>query len=471
MPYDEGPGQDDRERRLAALRDIAAQADQNNAPTERMPGVAAPRQSPPRGGRRLPAWALVALVIVVVGAAGGAWAILRGRAPAAPAVVAMPATRTVDLTKDGVYCPTQPLWSPDGTRIAMFSSLINCASGGEMRPAITVIDARSGKLVMNIPLNRALAAQGLTQNWFTPQFAWSPDGKSLAFAVNYSGNFIPTAVIPHGLAVVTVPGGKVTYYPDTKPLPKLTMASTLIFDMRTGALAHVITDLPYARVYSWSADGTLAPDPAGTISFWQPGSIQPALANLPSGASVPSNSPLLKPRAFYYVASAALWSPDGRYVALPATLGARLMGGNDPKSTLAAGDNCPDLLLLACKGTTQVAAPNAGFAAALAAAEAGYNPLAQSFTIWNSMDVAPRADGKEVAALLPGQGFDVSAAKITVTIFDSATGAKSHALSVERVNVNVSGGGATPALAWSPRGASLALANFGDSTITIWRAA
>ncbi|MDE3230159.1 MAG: hypothetical protein KGO05_09770, partial [Chloroflexota bacterium] len=81
MPHDPEAAQDDRERRLAALRDIAAQADQNNAPTERMPGVPTPRQHSPLGRRRFPAWALAGLLVVVVaGVAGGAWAVLRGRA-------------------------------------------------------------------------------------------------------------------------------------------------------------------------------------------------------------------------------------------------------------------------------------------------------------------------------------------------------------------------------------------------------
>ncbi|HEX8733589.1 MAG TPA: hypothetical protein VF725_16175 [Ktedonobacterales bacterium] len=477
MPHDDGAAQDDRERRLAALREIAAQASQNNAPTERMPGVAAPRQPLSRRGRRFPAWALVALAVVVVaGVAGGAWVILRGRAPAASAVVTMPATRTVDLAKEGVYCPTQPLWSPDGTRIAMFTNLSNCAGSGGMRPAITVIDARSGKLVMNIPLNRALQAQGLAQQFFTPQFAWSPDGKSLAFAINYSGFFIPNVVIPHGLVVVTVPGGKLAYYPDTKPMPKLTEASTLIFDTRSGALAHVIGDLPYAKAYSWSADGLLAPDPAGSVSFWQPGFIQPVMTNLASGTPIPATSPLLRPRSFYYLANSALWSPDGHYLALPATLGVRLTGGNNPKSTLAAGDTCPNQLLSACATTTKVAAPSAGFAAALAAAEAGQSFPDQAFTNWNSMDVAPRADGREIAVMLPGQDFNAQQMQsaqvetVKVTVFDAATGAKVHVLSVTRADLSISGGGVTPALAWSPRGSSLALADFGDSTITIWRA-
>lgn len=473
MPHDPEAAQDDRERRLAALRDIAAQADQNNAPTERMPGVPTPRQHSPLGRRRFPAWALAGLLVVVVaGVAGGAWAVLRGRA--APTASLLPATGTVNLAKVGVYCPTQPLWSPDGTRIAMFSSLSNCAGGANMRPAITVIDARSGKLVMNMPLGHT-STPGAGQQWSTTQFAWTPDSKSLAFTNNISPYLIPNAPIPHGLAVVTVPDGKVTYYPDTKPLPTLTSASTLVFDKRTGALVHVITDLPYAKAYSWSADGVLAPDPTGSVSFWQAGFIQPVFTQPPAGTPIPSTSPLLHPRSFYYLVNAALWSPDGHYLALPAAFGARLTGGNDPASTLAAGDNCPNLLLLACKGTTKIAAPNAGFAAALTAAEAGQNLPDQSIINWNSMDVALRADGKEVAALLPGQDFNAQqmqsaqVATVKVTVFDAATGAKAHVLSVTRADLSDNGGGVTPALAWSPRGTSLALVDFGDSTITIWR--
>lgn len=462
MPHDEGTGQDDRERRLAALRNIAAQTDQNNAPTERMPAAGSPGASPLRPARRR-RWALIALaVVVVVVAAGGVWIFQRERTPTTPSAVTMPAVRTVDLSKDHAYCPTQPLWSPDGTRIAMFTTAQDCTlgDGGALNTEITIIDARSGKLVMTIPLSTALAAQGIGSAFFTPQLAWSPDSKSLVFAVNFSGFIVPNAKLPHGLAIISVPGGKVTYYPDTQPIPRLSMASTLIFDTQTGKLVQDISELPYASAYRWGADGSLTPDPTGDITFWQPGDITPVYNDPPAG-----------PRAFYYVSSVTLWSPDGHYVALPAILGARLPGGEDPRSTLATGGTCPYQLEVACRGTATVAAPNLGFAAALTAAVAGTVIPDQSLTIWNPMDVAPRADGKELAVMLPGQGFDVSASKVTVTLFDTATGARTRALSVKRVNTNESGSGQTPAMAWSPRGSSLALVNFGDSNITIWRAA
>jgi len=478
MPTEDRSGQDDHERRLAALRSLAEQASQAAEPAARARPGDAPAPSAPlrvalasrphRGRHRLLIALAAALIVALI---AGVWAVKGGLLSGKPsAATTLPDTGTIDLTKFGLHCPSQPTWSPDGKRIAIFVTEGDCSGGQSVPWAIAVVDARTGALVRHISLYRLLAAQGFASS-FSSLFAWTPDSASLVFSVNFS----PFQALPpgakHGLVIVSVTSGAAKVFLDAAPVPHLTMANTLIWDTQTGKLAHVIAELPYAASYTWGVDGALAPSPSGkggkgAVGFWQAGTITPVIPQIPAGTPIPSNSPLLKPPAFYYTSTTPQWSPDDRYVALPLTLGARLPGGASPHA-LETGASCPDLLTLACQSPTAVSSPDAGFNAVLSAAEAGWTqPQAQS-TVWNSEDVAWRADGQEVATMLPGQGFDASQSTVRVTIFSARTGAKARTLTAKRVVVNFSGGG--PAVVWSPIGSSLALVNVGDGTLTIWR--
>lgn len=281
----------------------------------------------------------------------------------------------------------------------------------------------------------------------------------------------------HGLVIVSVATGAPHFFLDAARVPHLTAANTLIWDTQTGKLAHLYAELPFAVAYTWGADGSLTPSPAGkgaagkgAMGFWQAGSVYPVLALVPAGTPAPSDSPLLKPQTFFYVSMTTKWSPDGRYVALPLTLGARLPGGVNPHA-IQTGDRCPYLLALVCASPASVSIPDAGFSAALTAAEAGWvQPQAQS-TQWNTEDIAWRADRQEVATMLPGQDFAPEQSTARITIFNARTGARARTLSINRVDVNFGGGGETPQFVWAPSGSSLALANIGDATLTIWRTA
>lgn len=470
MPTEDGTGQDDRERRLAALRDIAAQANQAEAPATSVPRATVLHKAPRR--RSLPRPIVIALIVAVIAvAAGGAWLARRGQAARAP-VAALSDTGTVNLAKMGLHCPFDPTWSPDGTQIALMVTESDCTNGASSY-ALAVINARTGKLTTNPPLGRMLSAQGASSPQYIGMFAWTPDSKALVFDINYSPNIIPNAPISHGFAILTVASGALKYYPDPAPLPRLTSANTLIWDTHTGKLAHIIGEVPYASAYTWTADGRPEPSAAGATgaaSFWQPGYIVPAMnTNIPQETPIPSNSPLLKPEAFYYISTTPQWSPDGRYVALPLTLGARLPGGTQPHHK-QTGQDCPYLLTQACQAAP-IASPSAGFAAVMAAAEAGWTqPQTGAATIWNAESVAWRADGQEIATMLPGQDFNGSQSSAKVTIFDTQTGKQIKALSVKIINSG-SGSGSTPNFAWSPRGSGLALVDFGDDTLTIWRSA
>ncbi len=267
----------------------------------------------------------------------------------------------MNLTKLGLYCPLDPTWSPDGTQIALLVTESDCANGSQSF-SIAVINARTGKLIANPPLGHMLSTQGVSSPQYVTMFAWTPDGKALVFAVNVSPYIAPNAPIAHGFAIFNVGSGALKFTPDTAPLSQLSAADTLIWDTQTGKLAHTINGLPVASAYTWSADGGLAPSAAGAtgaISFWQAGSIQPVMnQDVPAGTPIPSDSPLLKPIAFYYFSTTPQWSPDGRYVALPLTVGVRLPGGTQPHRK-QTGYDCPYLLTQACQAAP-VAAPERG---------------------------------------------------------------------------------------------------------------
>ena len=295
-------------------------------------------------------------------------------------------------------------------------------------------------------------------------FAWTPDGASLVFSVGYDPDQVFLAHTKRGLMVISVANGSARFFADSSTATQPAGSATQIWDVQSGKLAHIITGLPPAAAYTWRADGSIAPGATATgknaVSLWQPGYITP---------SVTIGDPTAPPLAVYYFAILPAWSPDGRYLALPLMVGARMPGGAITKK----GAYCPSNDTVVCQGATTIAAPDAGYNAALAATEAGWKQPGQGqVTLWNAEAVAWRADGQELATMLPGDDFSSSQPTARITIFNTHTGAKVRTLTIKRVNVNESGGGYyTPEFAWSPSGSSLALVDFGDVTLTVWRSA
>jgi hypothetical protein len=202
----------------------------------------------------------------------------------------------------------------------------------------------------------------------------------------------------------------------------------------------------------------------GAVSVWRSGSITPIFAQAWNEFTSPPPDQTV-PQSFTYTSTAPVWSPDGRYLALPLSAGVRLPGGANAFPTVACADN----LAMVCQ-SAPVAAPNKGFSAALAAAEAGWSPAPQMPPQWNSQEIAWRADGQELATMLPGQDFNTGKYTATVTIFNASTGVVVKTLAINRTAVDYYGYSETPQIAWSPRGSSFAALNYADATLILWRA-
>lgn len=510
MPYDGrddqggqwgGPwgGQSQQQRRQAALRNLARQPGPPPQPghpaseqdeTLRLPRVAAPPNRPPHPARQRPAQdiaavarslrppprprrgalpiALAALVIVIVAAGAGVWA-LRGRQPTAkvaPPPPPMPPVRSINLGAYNFSCPVDPSWSPDGTQIALWATLGDCGNQETGGPELAIFDARTGKLTNSITLYSLLSKQSLPTRLIPSAFAWSPDGASLTFSVGYTYYQAPAADAPHGLVTITLAHDTARYTPDTTPLPpNMDNTATRIWDIQSGKLVHTLDNLASATVYAWGADGSLAPAPAGAagngvVSVWQAGRIGPIDA-IASNENVQGPPDEYVPQDWLFGSNAPRWSPDARYLALPVNLVVRLPGGAHAFPTSDCGHVCD---------STPVAPPDKAFSAALSAAYKGWSPTPQQPPQWNGQEIAWRADGQELATMLPGEDFNTGKPTATVTIFNTQTGAVVTRLSITRIAANFTGNGDLPQIAWSPRGASLAALNYADATLILWGA-
>ncbi|HET9109344.1 MAG TPA: hypothetical protein VFN78_00835, partial [Ktedonobacterales bacterium] len=360
-------------------------------------------------------------------------------------------------------------WSPDGSKIAVTVTPGDCTNGPGGGHLLAIFDTHTGKLTHSFPVSRLLASQNISTSVYPSPFVWTPDGASLAAAVGYDPNEILPANTKRGLLFVTLATGSTRLLSDTTTTKQPTLGTTLIWDVKSGALAHTISALQPATTYAWGADGSLSPATDKTqndaVSVWQTGTINPVLAK---GWEGPGEPPLKQtlPQRFIYTSVLPHWSPGGQFLALPATMGVRLPGGVDAYPLAY----CPGDPLI-CQGAA-VSPPNAGLNAILKAEQAGWAPGPQQPPQVNSEDVAWRADGQELATMLPGQDFDSNATTATVTIFNARTGAIVKKLSISRVMTNFSYGSyyTPPQIAWSPSGASLAALNYADATITLWRA-
>lgn len=155
----------ERMRRLNALRDLARDSQQ----TKQGPPATPPSPAPATlagaalGAPKRRTWlyAVVAgALIVAVVVAGAAWLALgphgarsvKTAQPLTPFVFTLPASA-------GVYCPSQPAWSPDGKYLAVMATTTQPGGLGRCMPY--------GDLVSN------LAAQGFEDNGYQGVFGWN----------------------------------------------------------------------------------------------------------------------------------------------------------------------------------------------------------------------------------------------------------------------------------------------------------
>lgn len=367
----------ERERRLNALRALAAQTTQDAAPAldAAPPPTAAPAalagkpEDASRPGRRRWGLALaVALVTLLVVALGVGYALRRGPAIHATTTTAPTLTaRTFSLSATGgVYCTTTPAWSPDSQRLALlgqtnrpqdscepYNPQVTLAqlAGGQNVPyvsvnqaagyALVIFDSASGGVIQRVTLPTPSSAT-LCGAWagckivgLAPQsVSWSPDGHSVAVFFTYATltSGAPQSMREDG-GLLLVPVGQSGAQPrlllaagPQRPAVASAFGATPLDDLvaqrftwNTATGAGAATAIPQAPPQAQSLD-TIAFAPA-----WQWGSggaLLPVSApdsGATTGALSPWASGVVGLRqnadvAALYRTSQWSWSPDGHWV-------------------------------------------------------------------------------------------------------------------------------------------------------------
>jgi hypothetical protein len=478
----------ERQQRLAALQSLAERANQAR-PAQR---AAAAATTSSRLGRSGPSpWRLllVGLVAVVVLAAGGVAAYQFTHRTTRAVVPPIPSALTIDLTNDKLNCPAMMAWSPDSARLAVLARTGFCDRPSNQDVTVLAIyDTRTGKLAQRFKPDDLLANLGFQGRTYGGY--WSPDGATLALgAIVYPA--AKDGQFSQGLLLVSAQQGAArliqgqAYDPNKEP-PHLT------YDAANGQVAWTTdANLPMALTYRWTPGGHIVaetPMPSGgagatpaaspgatSLSRWHSGTLEHIDADRGDGnfGQIPS------PVAWYLDASIPTWSPDGHYYT-ELMLTTRLTADGKPAAPITAGPCASNQVVYA--SFTAVCAqagirpPDAALAAALAAAQAGH-PLTDQAgtsygTVWNSVSVDWRPDGKVLAAIFPADGFENQSSTVTtvkVTLLDTATGKTLATLSAKRRFTN--GSSSTPGVpytAWSPSGQQLAFEDYFSGRITIW---
>lgn len=501
-PQSEAP-QDggDRQRRLDALRDLARDVEPPNAALVPPSSFAAALPVAPYRKRRLAlvsgivALALVAVVAVGVVARGPLAALSGGH------TVSSLTARIITLgDKSRLYCPSSPVWSPDGREIAVLAE-ISSSQGDCGNPsfgqsslysalytsppipqyAIGIIDAVSGRVVRTVPfilptLSALCGAQcaaqvyktgvGLIDGNFNPldAISWSPDGKTIGFFFTYS--IIKSPVEVNGIQVNGAQwGGALLLIPvdgssdprtlltnaflqpgPDKPYPLKLFHTNPVYtwDLTTGAGSYsAIPDetgdatTPFAQAYGWTASGQIAPQAsAGSTTFSPWVSGRLAVANKTS-------------RVFQYTAPLWRWSPDGRYVApnLTAQAYVRAAGVRDEPPAPTSGWYTPPL----------VTAPDPALSALL-------NEISRPEM---SAEVAWSPNGALLASLDCSRGDDT--ARITVRRVSDGKGKLSATVSFTPTQYSTGCDGDMEALAWSADNRTIASADATTNELVLWR--
>ena len=320
---------DERQRRVEAMRELAAEDGEGRAPSTAQPATppppASPAPQPSRPPRSRLRW-ITALIVLLALVIGGAYMATRltgattGSGHATPTGSAPAATlRAVgDFT-----CALPPAWSPDGKTYAVLGAPVPCSEVASQPSAehqdIVIVDAATGAISHRIALAPYLANLSLrtclgVATECPPVVLWSPDGSRLALGLAVTER--NGALSAFALLVIPVNGGAVTviHGPLFSSAPSST-APYRVFDLtaHTARALSLSTSLNAADSLSWTANGNLTADhaatpqpvgnPDGGASFspWQP-----ALAGAAGSGKIDVGS--------LYPFGA--WSPDGRFVTL-----------------------------------------------------------------------------------------------------------------------------------------------------------
>lgn len=508
----------ERERRLRALRDLAAEhsgapvmgsgATDVPTPPRELPVPPAPRPPVParRTRGRLVVVSILVLVVIVVAAGLAAHALTQPTIKRTATGVS-----TVHLVpgEDQLGCPVDVAWSPDGSRVAVLGYVHDCPdSGGDGSPykpgLVNIYDVAHGTLVSRFQPDTAILKQGAgitltptalpSANYVGAAFVqydsilWSPDGKTLAipFTVRLDPAFTrqPATVVdrlPPSSNAPTIAGVLLTAPSGTTQhlvtAPYTPSDGRIEWDLAAGKLVNPSLMLPPALAYTWNSDGALTPDmpltpsalqaatpgaignPSGGTSFslWQPGDASPAYTQGSQRLVAVSD-------VYLWYANFAAWSPDQRYLITSGYAGGRVALPDHP---------APDPQALAAARATQAPLlPPRGPAMRRLYDEMGPQP---DGTYAPAQHLAWRPDGKVLAAEAEvfydtnqqvGQVTDTA-----VVLYDTATGKKLTTLT-PRADLQYQSGnyftGAFLWMRWSPDGSHLLLMDGYLGTLTIW---
>lgn len=464
---------DERQHRLDALRALAGEAPATTTPPAGAPRI--PATSPLSGrGLRLQRWrprpwwlALGAIACLVVLAA-----MLLPRLFHQPTVsgsVRTPNPLTIALRQDGLGCPYDAAWSPDGKELAVLAHDQRCS--GFFRAA--VYDATTGKLLAQLRPSDLMYSTATTVRpgatsspdaLYIDDILWSPDGRRLALPfltyATLSASDNPTLVF--GLYVSDRDGSHAQAYATLAPAAPY----TAVWNLDSGIQPVLAQMPPPALGYSWGRDGTLiantplggtappapplgsvgAPDGNSPFTIWQPGTLTFMLVN-------PNTLQAEPPGAFSYTTTFAAWSPDGRFfedgLGVTARLQPATLGAPSEQSLRDFGLASAPLLPVRDTALEHVL-------------EAGATPTSPSLSL------AWRPDGLLLATRpLGGSGvslYDCASGQLMDTLASAApslaTPATATATSITDAIPN--------ALRWSPDGTHLLALNGAASSITIW---
>jgi hypothetical protein len=228
----------------------------------------------------------------------------------AAAAVVCPVHAATDGGGSGGACSTwDPAWAPDGSRIAFGSvgtPLSSDGSGG----LIETVDP--GGIVLHVLTSAPPATTSDTTFHHDFQPAWSPDGRQLAFATDWSSYNSGRNWDQWSLNMLDTSTGAVTQIADSAAGPTWS---------RTGLLGYDLYEGPYLDNAGFVAGSRTFPNPSAEVEWsgpsWSPDGRRFAFEadnynTQTSRIYVKNHNGSYRPLV---AGSGPSWSPDGRWIA------------------------------------------------------------------------------------------------------------------------------------------------------------
>jgi hypothetical protein len=495
---------------MEALRALANQQEQQPAPPAGRSDVLLSSFAWPRLMR--PRWIALGSGALIICLLVGALIWLRPALSHPPAVrrtpIAVSDPLVLRISRDGIGCPQRAAWSPDGGRIAAVGFAAKCRSdtfppnsGALTGSALAIYNAATGNLLQMTDIGAPiLAAHIIPPSALTDpaalsqvlvlydQLLWSPDGRQVALTFDAlpatQESYDPSLLRLYGRGLLTVQDSGAAHMfllcsqERPPPEPQTSFASLPACQMDLTSGVAMKAQVPQALGYAWSAAGTLvptqplptspsapaptpttgpigSPDGGASFSVWQIATVEYTFISanvgpgtLPAGC-VPTN---------FYVATygtPAAWSPDGRYLILPAAVYTRI--GIGASGRISAPTSAAPNVQQACTNPTptpqwaKLPVRDAGLTSALGMVDP--YPYAALSIAWNE-------SGQCIAVLH----------NTTVIIYDTATGNVLVQFTVDQLERSVphspSGSSFAPPQ-WSPDGKRLLMMDTGNAILIL----